>query len=236
MAEMPHRFPVGYPAQHGEDSMSGHHWPDEHWSIFSTPNPAPYSATWCSLEWLRGSTFLDAGVLAEQFKRAGDEVVEHRNCNRGYHHPDGLFMPVAYLYRHSLELKLKHLVGLACDAGLATSSTRLRKLLTEEHDLDRLWGHARKAILARWPGSPEEHVIDNTEALIRDFDRIDESGQNLRYTHDKSGAPTSMNYPAGIDLGEFKEAFDGVFSLLEGCSSEFAEIADCRREAEREGP
>lgn len=215
--------------------MIDHHWPDEPWSLFSAWSPDRSSPTWCSLQWLRGNTYLDAGVLAEQFKRAGDEIINHLKCKPSLLHPDALFMPIAYLYRHALELKLKDLVGLACDAGLIERSNRVEEAL-EKHHLRRLWNPVRRAIVARWPNEPDVHVIDNTEALIRDFDRIDESGQNLRYTHDLNGQPTSVNYPEGVDLEAFKEAFSGVFHLLDGCSADFTEIVDWKREAEREGP
>lgn len=212
-------------------------WPDERWSPFNDGPVDLSSPTWCSLKWFRTSSYLNPGTLAFHFKWSADTIIDHRDCPTPSfeypRHADGLFMPVGYLYRHALELRLKHLVFLACAAEMIEYSRRLERLLRSTHKLDKLWKHAKEAILAAWPDE-ERGVIENTEALILDLHKIDGTGQNLRYTKDGEENPTHVNYPDAVDLKDFRRAFDGVFNSLEGCGLAFEQMVEWRLEANQE--
>ena len=54
---------------------------------------------------------------ANAFKLAADMVIDAYDGARRVPHHDELFFPVAYLYRHFLELKLKSLIRVARDQG-----------------------------------------------------------------------------------------------------------------------
>ena len=56
------------------------------------------------------SLYNDAG-LAEAFKDAGDAIVESAIRDRVRYLPTRLFLPIAYLYRHSMELQMKSMVS-----------------------------------------------------------------------------------------------------------------------------
>lgn len=208
-------------------------WPDDKKSIFSLPASDPHSPTWCSIEWLSSWSDVDEGFLSSKFKIAADHIIEHLKTGQSFGHPDGLFMPIAYLYRHSLELQLKHLVRLGLAAFLVEDSAEIQRDLGR-HDLLKLWCHGRAAIEKRWPDD-DKIVINNTQALIRDFQMIDKSGQNLRYTRDSQDRPTALKYPESIELIEFQRVYEGVHNLLGGCASEFGSIVNYIADAEREG-
>jgi len=206
-------------------------WPNDRKSIFSVPVTDPDSPTLCDIKCL--SRFdVDEGFLSEEFRLAADHVIEHLKTGQTFGHPDGLFMPIAYLYRHALELVLKHLVRLGLAANLIEDSGEIRSDL-QRHSLHKLWCNARIAIEKRWPDG-DKKIIHNTQALIDDFQRIDKSGQNLRYTRNPQGRSTLDKYPDSIELVEFQHAFEGVHNLLSGCSWEFKEIIDYIAEAERD--
>jgi hypothetical protein len=174
---------------------------------------------------------MDGWYLSQQFKRAADTIIEHLSTGlAGGGHADGLFAPVAYLYRHSLELELKYLVSLAIEARMAEPDESLIASLGG-HQLKPLWLFARAAIKRRWPES-NPSSLENVELLIEDFTRVDRSGQSLRYSHDRKGQPTATGYPLDIDLCELKGAVEGVHNLLEGCATEFHEISERRRDAD----
>lgn len=207
-------------------------WPDRRASLFAMGQPSPSSPTWCSLKWLTTAQSFDDGRLAEQFMRAADAVVEDRKSGRDHGHADALFMPIAYLFRHAIELKLKHLIRSAGSAELIEISDKIEEKLAG-HALHPLWIVARSAIEARWPDEPRL-VVNHTEALIQDFHRIDRSGQRLRYTRDLDGASTMKDLPDAVDLEQVREAVQGVFNLLDGCESEFRMIAECLAERRRD--
>ncbi|MHC4176833.1 MAG: hypothetical protein ACYSWU_04970, partial [Planctomycetota bacterium] len=71
----------------------------------------------------------------------------------------------------------------------------------------------------------------NTQALIDDFQRIDKSGQNLRYTRDRQGRPIARKDPKSVELVKFQCAFEGVHKLLDACAWDIRQyIADAKRE------
>jgi len=201
-------------------------WPNNKRSIFNLGTSGPGSPTWCSLKWRKSLPFglHEELYLAEKFKDAGDHVIEHLKTGQVRRPPDGMFMPIAYLYRHSLELTLKHLIRLGIEAQLIEKSPIIDNHLGR-HGLGDLWLHVRAAINARWPDSKNK-CRDNTEALINDFHVVDRSGQNLRYAWDKEYYPTTQEFPDSIDLVEFKRAYEEVFNYLSGCSAVFDEIIE----------
>jgi len=203
-------------------------WPDRRASLFAMGQPKLSSPTWCSVKWLTTAQSFDDGRLAEQFMRAANAVVEDRKSGRDHGDADGLFMPIAYLFRHAIELKLKSLIRSAGSAELIEISAKIEEKL-EGHALHPLWIVARHAIESRWPDETKL-VVNNTEALIQDFHRIDRSGQQLRYTRDLDGASTMKGLPEAVDLEQVREAVQGVFNLLDGCESEFRMIAECLAE------
>lgn len=195
-------------------------WPDDKWSVFSRSNAASHSPTWCSIDWLIHSS-VDESFLSVHFKEAADHIIARLRSGDFAQHPDGLFMPVAYLYRHSLELILKHLVRLGIAAQVIEDSPKLQKHLIR-HDLADLWEHACTAIGKMWPDG-DTRTVNNTTALIRDFQRLDKSGQSLRYVRDRRNQPTIERYPRSIDLGELQSAFAGIHNLLSSCAQAIAD-------------
>jgi len=196
-------------------------YPNKRESFFSTSSKDFNSPTWCQLDWLAW----DWGPkrLSGEFKKSGDYVVEHLSRGEESGHPDGQFMPVAYLYRHSLELMLKHLVDLGIRAELIMISSD--ESAVKLHNLVSLWDFARPALEERWPDG-DKTVIRNTEALIREFQKMDKSGQNFRYSHNLEGKSVLPKMPPIVDIKEFSEKFAGIFNFLSGCAIGLEEAAD----------
>ncbi len=181
--------------------MSNHAWPDERKSVFDMEGEGSASPTYCSLDYLK--LWFDEDRIAQTFRRAGDCIVNSLEAGDSYGHPDELFMPVAYMYRHALEVKLKHLIRLAPDQNLTGAYDP--KILGS-HRLEKLWEETRHVLVGIWP-EEDEAPLDNIETLINDFVKIDGSGQHLRYSHKNRdvNSKTNENYPSGVDLKELKE-------------------------------
>lgn len=124
--------------------------------------------------------------------------------------PDLLFIPVAYLYRHYLELMLKDLVRM----GVKGNSIVVTDKRLTQHDLERLWQSAREMIEAFWPASPSDDV-NAVEQVIHEFHHFDPDGQALRYAHDKSGNANLSTVPAWIDLDSLQTTMKAVANFLE---------------------
>ena len=193
--------------------MSNHAWPDGRKSIFDMEGGGSASSTYCSLDYLK--FWFDEDRIAQAFKRAGDCIVNSLEAGDSYGHPDELFMPVAYMYRHALEVKLKHFIRLASDQNLTGI---YKSKILESHGLKKLWKQTRHVLIKIWP-KEDKTPLNNIEAFVNDFIKIDGSGQDLRYSHKAgdTGNKTNKNYPSGVDLKELKDTFAGVFNLLGGC-------------------
>jgi hypothetical protein len=176
------------------------------------------SPTWCSLDWLKGFR-IDDSWYAEAFKNAGDKIIAELKGRRDRMHRDLYFIPVAYLYRHCLELKLKHLIHLCIDVGLVRDTKKAKEVLGD-HGLHPLWNIAKAGLRKRWPNGPSD-VLSGAEHVIQQFHSIDESGQNLRYSLDTSRKRTIDRLPSSVDLAHMRKVVDATYRLLNGCQMEF---------------
>lgn len=175
--------------------------------------------TWCSLNWI-ADQLSDDSCFADAFKEAGDKIITELARGEDPRHPDPLFMPVAFLYRHALELKLKILVRKGMALKIVDLPAGDVKNALERHYLDTLWRQFRILAIAHWPDGNTTD-LDAAEKTIMDFHRLDISGQNLRYAQDTKGNKTAEKFPDSVELSKFKETFEETYSLLDGCEMDF---------------
>ena len=162
-------------------------WPKKGDQAFKPPAP--------SAETLGAFVMPSDGAYVVGFQRAADMIVDSAKsdvCNS-----DDLFFPIAYLYRHHLELMLKELVRLgmrigAIDAPVdlpAPSSSccghiaKAPKDALSEHNLHKLWNEVKKLIKAQWPDS-KDGDLKSAESVILEFHKLDRTGQAFRYARD----------------------------------------------------
>jgi hypothetical protein len=162
------------------------------------------------------------------FKEAGDKIVKEIRRDDDGMPADIYFMPVAYLYRHSLELKLKEIIRLGCDLELLKSEDKLSSVL-KAHELHPLWNYARKIIERHWPNS-EKNDLNAAGRIIQEFHKIDKSGQNLRYSKKRTGNYTLKDMPESVELTHLQDVFEAAFNLLDGCEMGLSEAVDMRNE------
>lgn len=153
--------------------------------------------------------------MSVQYKDAADALVEHVENRRFSKHPEFLLFPIAYLYRHSLELMLKSLVETISESGSIEMPN-----LAKSHNLATLWNLIKPELINRWP-SGNVKILNNVEGLLNDFQKIDKSGQSLRYHKTKEGKGVTEKLPRIIRLELMKDAFSEIYNLLEGCSYDF---------------
>ena len=153
-------------------------WPKKGDDPFLVKAIEPNSPTWVSLKWL-ASLKVDDSFFATAFKEAGDKIIKELSRGEDSLEPDKFFMPISYLYRHSLELKIKQLIRLGIKLDLLKQDKKVSSAL-ESHKLHPLWNYARKIVEEYFTGDQKED-LDAAEKIIQEFHKIDKSGQNLRY-------------------------------------------------------
>lgn len=153
---------------------------------------------------------------ANAFKLAADMVIDAYEGAHRVPHRDELFFPVAYLYRHFLELKFKSLIRVARDQGFWQSG-QVNRIL-KRHDLLDLWTQARIVLERGWPGGPLG-PLDGIENVVKQFHKADPDGQTLRYDRDKDERTLNLpdKLPPFIRIDTLRKAMDGVCNLLDTC-------------------
>lgn len=199
-------------------------------TVFRAGSFDPGSPTWCATHILRDEFVPRDGQLADEFFRAGDAVVRHLRCGESLGHAEYLFRPVAFLFRHAIELALKQTIDAACRAEHIERNAPVEEVLGA-HSLHPLWEVARRGINARWPDE-DPREPNAVGALIQDLHGVDKTGQNLRYVRDTSQQRTAQRFPDSVDLEHLRDRVKAVLDFLGGCAGEFESNAESHREYE----
>lgn len=139
-----------------------------------------------------------------------------------------LFLPLAFLWRHTIELQLKALISVA------------REFLERDggggdlihHKLEELWSEAKPFICEI---RPEGHVgteIEDVERLIGQLLSFDPNAQGFRYHKDTKNKPTLTAVPRYIDLRNFQEAMAAVSNFIGGCCGVYESRLDYKRDTQ----
>jgi len=192
------------------------HWPDVRRSFYSMEGDESDSKTKCFTEHAYGF-YADDSSISQQYLRCADMAIWAQENDPSQPHPDGLFMPIAYLYRHSIELALKSIIRTMHNAGRISELPNL-----DIHKIIPLWNVVRPVLIDTWPNEARSPV-NNTQALLEDLQKIDKSGQNLRYTHEKSGNKTSDKFPKVVRLELLQQAMHEVHTFISSCESHYYE-------------
>ena len=192
------------------------HWPDVRRSFYSMEGDESDSKTKCFTEHAYGF-YADDSSISQQYLRCADMAIWAQENDPSQPHPDGLFMPIAYLYRHSIELALKSIIRTMHNAGRISELPNL-----DIHKIIPLWNVVRPVLIDTWPNEAR-FPVNNTQALLEDLQKIDKSGQNLRYTHEKSGNKTSDKFPKVVRLELLQQAMHEVHTFISSCESHYYE-------------
>ena len=153
-------------------------WPKKGDSPFLGGIADPNSPTWVTLYWLSSWNVGDS-LLAVAFKEAGDKIIKELSRKEDNRNPDIFFMPIAYLYRHSLELEMKEIIKLGIRLNLVEKDGKLLRVLGN-HALHPLWNIVRKIIEQYWQNRSKDD-LDAAGRIVQEFHKIDRTGQHLRY-------------------------------------------------------
>jgi hypothetical protein len=145
-----------------------------------------------------------------------------------------LVFPILYLYRHHIELVLKHLT--VTGAYLVGKELSTGQLLT--HQLNPLWDSFRPILEAVRKGAgwktPTEEDIEGIHSYIRQMTDVDREGQGSRYTVSTKGEPSMPNL-TGINIRVFADGMERLGYLLEGLDAGFAAMEEIKTDMQAEG-
>jgi len=137
---------------------------------------------------------------------------------------DVLVFPVAYLYRHHVELVLKDLKSTALYLTDRTQSDR------PNHELMPLWNDLRP-LLQEVEAFPKEE-LDGVTAYVQQLHEIDPKGEAFKFSTTKNGKPLLAD-KTQIHIRTLAEAMEKLASYLDFIGSRLELLSD--RKAETEG-
>jgi len=160
-------------------------------------------------EWLSQVCTSESGLAsswwqyAESFSAAADRLVKDSpKCAR-----DTDLYPIVFLYRHSLELRLKDIIDVS--SRLLGGCEQPRR----QHDLVALWKKARVQIERVFSDESSAENLQALEERIKEFNEIDARSDRFRYPFHNSGCPWPLGV-SGIDVRCLKNLMADICSLL----------------------
>ena len=152
--------------------------------------------------------------LASGYKKAADILADHIevSINGG----DLVIHPIALLYRHHLELSLKHLIRKG--NALLESPVGLRNT----HSLAELWEDCAE-VLENLDIYIEGDDLKPFQACIDCFENLDSRGEAFRYPERSTGTSALPANFDSVDLGNLRRVVDRMSFFLEICGDMISE-------------
>lgn len=132
---------------------------------------------------------------------------------------DTVFFPLAYLFRHHVELTLKTIILIGCKL------TPMEKSDHYIHNLHDLWIRARSHIEIVWKNSDQEILLNNVAKIIEEFNSIDKSCTAFRYPFDKKNQE-SLDGTTHINIINFCEVANKLCNFLDSCVAGMENLLD----------
>lgn len=142
------------------------------------------------------------------YKEAADCLAENAV---GMNKQDIFIYPIAFLYRHYLELRLKIIIKKGSQLLDRDNSVRTH------HRIMDLWREAKAIIQKIWKGSAKDPQLKLTNSVIERLWEIDPDSQAFRYPADKANQKhlSTIKY---INISELAKTMGEISSFLEAVS------------------
>ena len=162
----------------------------------------PHNA-WLERDLLKG--FGGWSLYTSGFKMAADELVAHLGEESSAPHLSHFVVyPIAFLYRHYLELRLKEMLW-------STSGA-----IPKKHGLMTLWEKVRERLKYYAPQDGQFLLkYDSIAELLRPIDELDPQSEGFRYPYDEDGQLTIDGDIKWINLLRLKEHVAEIAGLFD---------------------
>jgi hypothetical protein len=134
---------------------------------------------------------------------------------------DLLVYPLVMIYRHGVEVALKHLARLLAPLCEEKGEPQLTHKLLDN------WQKVRRYLAKLEADSDDLKRID---AILNDLIEIDWNGETFRFPEDKKGTPLLQDTSL-INVEVFCESMDYVARFFEGCCYWADHLYECRHDA-----
>ena len=171
---------------------------------------------------LPADTFEGWDLYAEGYRLAAETLFADRaNAVSTY-----LLFPMAFLYRHHVELRIKHMLFVSSeDPGPPLPSD-----WRPNHNLKEIWAMLRPRLVSAWYGIPEAE-LDNVQRLIEELHEKDPGSFVFLYPAGRSG--NSHLGDRTLDLNSLD--MTNYFATMRQIAGILDILSDCMHEVVRQG-
>nr|WP_321456103.1 hypothetical protein [uncultured Cohaesibacter sp.] len=166
------------------------------------------------------------------FRKAALQLTE-KVCKEPVYQ-DYMIYPIAFLYRHHIELMLKDIFRLAVDLLEVSISGRQEKNLGR-HDLAKLWSMIRPLLDPACQKAGESPLpasdLDGIDAYMRQLNEHDPNGESFRYSRSRDDTRTLGSDVVHINIRSFAFAMEKLSDYFDGLENWLAMLVDGRSEA-----
>lgn len=135
----------------------------------------------------------DFGAFAKGYMRAANRLAA--SLLEAPRFPDYEAYPVVFLYRHALELSLKHVIYGAVQLAAFRRIDEINEQLKNNHDLVDLSRTAGKVLSLLFPNDEMLGRLNATvTAICKDWAQIDPRSDAYRYPIDTKGRPSTKKH------------------------------------------
>jgi hypothetical protein len=199
-------------------------WPDVPSTLFASDTRFPFHSA--HVEWVLERR--DVTAYREGYRRGA--ILLAQNIDHGEHPPELMLWPIAWLWRHYLELALKEIIALG--PLLSDDSAEWVWPTGAGHRLGELWRRAKDFIEPL--GEPTAPELEHVTAIIAEFDALDRDGTGFRYPLARNGERNLVAAPAHVNVGLLDETMQRLSNFLgivqTTLSRELARLRDQMRE------
>jgi len=170
-------------------------------------------------------TKLRYGALGYElgYRRAAELLYAHMVATHAS--LDSLVFPLAYLWRHGIELQIKRLVVTAARLRPEELDTKAFNKRLHHHHLKPLWDLAREQLMAigEYDESCPPVGVEDLEHALDELDKLDPEATGFRFHENRQGGPTLSNPPATLDLANFHRVLRDVHGFVEAANTQVAQ-------------
>jgi hypothetical protein len=187
-------------------------WPDHALRVFQS----------CGLWGIPADTLEGWNLYAEGYKRAAETLFSDRaNTVSTY-----LLFPMAFLYRHYVELRIKHMLFVSSEVP----GPPLPNNWKPDHDLKRTWDLLRPRLEAAWHGISVSE-LDNVQRLLEELNEKDPGSFVFRYP---TGRSQNNNHLTDPDLALNSLDMNNYFTTMRRIAEILDILSDCMHEVIRQ--
>ena len=198
-------------------------WPDVRRTAFASGSNSSLNAC---VGWALSRRSLAQGAYSRGYRTAAESLLATVQC--GGMSPDIAVWPLAFLWRHHVELSLKEVIWHGC----MLEEVPLK--VPGHHNLTELW---RLALPAISRAGDDPAALTNVGAILEEISSLDPTAAGFRYPFECDHRTESLKVPPNlVNLSSIDEAMRSVADFLDCVQSVLAQQLEalCEEKAKLE--